>query len=445
MTSVVLIGNTVFSPGAASPVFAPGAVRVDSGTITHVGDPGDVPREGAEVIEDRGVVLVPGLANAHTHLYSTLARGMPFPGGPPASFREILERVWWKWDKILDLDAVEMNARAGLIEAARSGVTAVNDHHAGPRSIAGSLDRIAGAAEETGVRVALAYEVSDRDGPEVRDRGLEENERFAERLEKAPSPRLASTTGAHASFTLSDETLGRLAVLAEKTGRPVHIHMDEGPEDGEDARARGERSTTTRLAKRGVLRRGAMVAHAVHIDGEDRADLSRLGVFVSHNPLSNGGNAVGRADVPAMLRAGVDVGLGTDGMAGGLAGDAAAAGAAHRMAGGDRSIPFDLPARLVFGGSARLASRLFGETFGVLAPGAAGDVAAVRYGPPTPIDETNGAAHWQLGVLHAPVEHLVVAGRIVLREGRFPDLSEEEILGRARETARRLWKEMNRP
>lgn len=445
MASVVLIGRALLSPGAITPFFAPGAVRVEGGTITHVGDPGDVPREGAEVLDDPRSVLLPGLANAHTHLYSTLARGMPFAGEPPGSFREILERIWWRWDKLLDHDAVESNARAGLIEAARCGVTMVNDHHAGPNSAAGSLDRIACAAEEIGVRVALAYEVSDRDGPKVRDRGIEENRRFADRLSSAPSPRLAATVGAHASFTLSDETVDRLAALVEETGGPIHIHMDEGPEDGEDARARGTRSTAARLADRGLFRRGGIVAHGVHLDDGDREILARLGVFVAHNPLSNGGNAVGRTDVPALLRAGVEVGLGTDGMAGGLAGDAEAAGSVHAMATGDRSIPFDLPARLVFGGNARLASRLFGGTFGLLAPGAAGDVVAVRYDPPTPMDGTNGAAHWRLGILHAPVEHVVAAGRVVLREGRFPGFPEEETLGRARETARRLWQEMARP
>jgi len=438
MRPLVLGGGTVATLDASNRVFAPGAVRVEGDRITHAGFDADVPTEGADRIDARGMIVLPGLFNAHTHLYSSLARGLAPRGDPPASFRAILETLWWRWDRLLDEDAILWNAKAGLLESIRRGVTAVNDHHASPNAARGSLDRIAEAALAIGVRVCLCYEVSDRDGPALRDRGIEENERFARRAASEPNPLLAATIGAHASFTLSDETLERIASLSAASGRPVHLHVDEGPEDGEDARARGERSAAARLARAGILREGTIAVHAVHADEEDAALLALAGAFVVHNPRSNGANAVGRAPIEMFLRAGAALALGTDGMSGDLGADAAALGAVHRSAARDRSIPFDLPFQLAWRGNARLASALFGKRMGVLAPGCAGDIAAFRYDPPSPIRAENLAAHWQLGIASLPAAHLVVAGEPVLVDGRILRIDEEETMEGARAAAERL-------
>ena len=99
-----------------------------------------------------GALVLPGLVNAHTHLYSALARGMPGPAEPPKSFVEILEKVWWRLDRALDEESVYLSALVGAIEAARSGTTLVFDHHSSPSFIRGSLatlrraDRGGGAA-----------------------------------------------------------------------------------------------------------------------------------------------------------------------------------------------------------------------------------------------------------------------------------------------------------
>ncbi|MBN1825733.1 MAG: amidohydrolase family protein [Candidatus Eisenbacteria bacterium] len=440
MKAIRLIGDTVISPGGETRVFRPGAVLAEGGRIVRVGPPEDVPENGAETIDASGCAVLPGLTIAHTHLYSVLARGMPAAGAPPDSFRRILERVWWRWDKLLDAPSIAASARAGLLEALHHGVTCVVDHHASPSAVEGSLDVIAGAALEVGARVALAYEVSDRDGEETRDTGLRENLAFASRAGRERSPLLAAMIGAHASFTLGDRTLDLLRDATERSGRPIHMHLDEGPEDGEAARAAGDRSTLARLDRFGLVRPGALFAHGVHLDGEDRELLARRNAFLVHNPLSNGGNAVGRADVPALLAAGATVCLGTDGMSGDLAGEAAAAGSVHRMTTGDRSIPFDLAYRLAWEGNVRLAASLFDPAPGRLEPGAAADMVVIRYDPPTPITPENAAAHWLLGICHAPVEAVFVAGERVIEKGRAVRVDEAAVLAEARDHARTLWK-----
>ncbi|MBT8194703.1 MAG: amidohydrolase family protein, partial [Acidimicrobiia bacterium] len=95
----------------------------------------------------------PGLVCAHHHLYSVLARGMPPPPKVATNFQEILEQIWWRLDVALDLEMIRWSAMLGAVEALESGTTAIVDHHESPNAIEGSLDVIAEACAEVGVRV----------------------------------------------------------------------------------------------------------------------------------------------------------------------------------------------------------------------------------------------------------------------------------------------------
>ena len=187
-----------------------------------------------------------GFVCAHHHLYSALARGMPAPPTTPRRFGEILEQIWWRLDSALDLDMLRASARLGAVEALLAGTTGIVDHHESPNAIEGSLDVIAAACAEVGVRVVCAYGVTDRHGPDGAARGLAENERFL----RAGGRGLV---GVHAAFTCSDATLDAAAGLAADLGVGVHIHVAEGPEDA----AAGERLARPRHGRlaAGPLRR----------------------------------------------------------------------------------------------------------------------------------------------------------------------------------------------
>ena len=100
------------------------------------------------------------------HLYSTFARGMALKDAAPGNFTEILERLWWRLDKVLTLDDVYLSAAVAMIDCIRNGATTIFDHHSSPGAVSGSLFRIAEAARLTGLRSCLCYEVTDREGPE---------------------------------------------------------------------------------------------------------------------------------------------------------------------------------------------------------------------------------------------------------------------------------------
>ncbi len=191
--------------------------------------------------------VTPGLVCAHHHLYSALARGMPAPPKVATSFAEILEQVWWRLDAALDLEMIRWSAMLGALEALENGTTAIVDHHESPNAIEGSLDVIAAACAEVGVRSVLAYGITDRHGPDGARRGLAENERFV----RAGGRGLV---GIHAAFTCSDASLHAAAGLAEDLGVGVHVHVCEGIGDADAPR---------RLT--GLTGDDWLLAHCVHL------------------------------------------------------------------------------------------------------------------------------------------------------------------------------------
>jgi len=251
----------------------------------------------ADAARARGVVsgaavapataTTPGLVCAHHHLYSSLARGMPAPAVAPRTFPDILRTVWWRLDRALDLDLVRWSALLGAVEALEAGTTAIVDHHSSPEAIDGSLDVIAAACAEVGVRVHTCYEVTDRNGIDGAKAGLAENERYLRAGGRGH-------VGAHACSTLSDETLDAVAGLAADLGVGVHVHVAEAPTDA-DAGARLD----------GRADPSWLLAHGVHLDRV-------LPGTVVHNPRSNANNAVGYGRPARFPR----VALGTDGIGG---------------------------------------------------------------------------------------------------------------------------------
>lgn len=230
----------------------------------------------------------PGMVCAHHHLYSALARGMPAPPRDPQGFADILELVWWRLDRALDLEMIEWSAKLGALEALESGCTAIIDHHESPNAIEGSLQTIADACAEVGVRVSCSYGVTDRHGPEAARAGLAENDRFL-----AAGGR--GMVGVHAAFTCTDDTLAAAADLAQTHGTGVHIHVAEGVADADAAQ---------RLV--GLSRDDWLIIHGVHL-----ADDHGLAGTIVHNPRSNMNNGVGYA---RPTRFSNPIALGTDGI-----------------------------------------------------------------------------------------------------------------------------------
>src|SRR5947208_8036433 len=142
----------------------PAELRIDAGKIVARGRVDRAADD--EIIDCGGAVVIPGLVNGHTHLYSALATGMPPPPRGPRNFLEILQLIWWRLDRALDAESIEASAQIGALEALRCGTTTLIDHHASPSHITGSLDLIERGIDRVGLRGVLCYETTDRNGRE---------------------------------------------------------------------------------------------------------------------------------------------------------------------------------------------------------------------------------------------------------------------------------------
>ena len=116
--------------------------------------------------------MLPGLINAHTHCYSTFARGLTTIK-PARDFTGVLKNLWWRLDSALTTEDCYYSALLALLDSIRHGTTTIIDHHASPQAVGGSLAAIERAVRETGLRACLCYEVSDRDGARIAREGLD--------------------------------------------------------------------------------------------------------------------------------------------------------------------------------------------------------------------------------------------------------------------------------
>lgn len=249
------------------------------------------------------------MVNGHTHLYSGLAAlGMPPPAAAPRSFPEILQRVWWRLDRALDLPTLRAAARLYVAEAARHGTTVLIDHHESPLAIEGSLDVLAEACDEFGMAAVLCYGATERNGgrDEAR-RGLVECRRFIESNRRTS---IRGAIGLHASFTVSDDTIVEAGALCRELGTVLHVHVAEDRCDVVDAERRGFGGPMERLESLGALPRGSILAHGVWLDAAQVRHADASGWWLVQNPRSNKANNVG---YPLALRESAHVALGTDG------------------------------------------------------------------------------------------------------------------------------------
>lgn len=416
-----------------------GGVLLDGDTIKAVGPFTTLAQTypDADRIDAGGGLIMPGLINAHGHFYGAFARGLSLKDPPPQTFQQVLERLWWRLDKALTPEGVYFSALLGAVAALKSGTTTVIDHHASPRAIAGSLDEVARALREVGLRACLCYEVSDRDGEEAMRAGIAENRRFLATC--AADPMMRAKLGLHASFTCSPATLAQARRAEAESGAGFHIHCAEGPEDGADSQARYGVSAVRRLADEGILGSRTIAAHCVHISEADMSVLAATGTTVSHQPQSNMGNAVGWARIVAMKEQGVRVALGTDGYTQDMFESCKAAATLHSHMTGIPGAGIGEFAAVLLQDNARLASEIFGRTVGRLEPGAAADLIIVDYAPPTPLHNSNLPWHLSFGVSGSAVDTVIAGGRVVMRGRQVRGIDEAAIAREARRVAIQTW------
>ncbi len=198
MSNSLLIENgTVLTLGKTSKVLRGHSVLIENGLVAKVAPKKAVKNFRGKRIDATGKVVLPGFINAHTHFYSSFARGLT-KTKPAKDFNEVLKNLWWRLDSALTTEDCYYSALIALLDSIRHGTTTLIDHHASPGAVAGSLGAIERAVRETGLRACLCYELSDRDGARIAKEGLAENVRFIRQCQRQNDSRVKALFGLHA-------------------------------------------------------------------------------------------------------------------------------------------------------------------------------------------------------------------------------------------------------
>ena len=416
-------------------------IVIEGAKIASVGEGAAGEGPGETCLDLHGKIVAPGLVCSHNHFYSGLARGILAHIEPSTDFVSHLSNLWWRLDRAIDEEILHYSALVCAVEAVRCGCTAVIDHNASPSFIAGSLDVIRSCFEKVGLRGILCYETTDRNGPEELQKGIEENIRFAQKIEQEKKTgvdiRLVEAMiGGHAPFTLPDEGLHALGQAVKDTGRGFHVHVSEDRFDPSFSHRRYNKDVLQRLDEFGLLDEKAILAHGIHLTDHDAEILTRRRSFVAHNCRSNMNNHVGyNSRLPDLL----NITLGTDGIGSDMIAETQNAYYKHRDSGGVLT-PNDY-AGFLHNGNAILA-RYFENNFGRIEEGYTADLTIFDYESPTPLVNDNVAGHLIFGLSSRHVGTVIINGRIVMANRKLP-WDTEEVFAQARAAAEKLWHRMD--
>lgn len=384
-----------------------------------------------KIVEGEGKLLIPGLVNAHTHLAMTLFRGL----AQDRPLMEWLEKEVWPREKKLRGEVVYWFSLLGLVEMIRSGTTALADMYF-------FMEEVAEAVEKAGVRALLSYGIIAPSASQIEPE-LKKAEAFAREWDGKAEGRIRAALSPHAPYTCGPEVWKKAVALARELRIPIHTHLAETKEEVERFRAQTGRSPVEWLEEMGVFGVPVLAAHCVHLSEKDMEILAAHGVHAVHCPTSNLKLACGIAPVAELLRAEVNVALGTDGA--GSAGDLnmveemRLAALLAKVKTGD---PQALPAPEALGlATWRGATALgWGKDLGTIEPGRRADGVMVKLERAHFFPSYDLLANLVYAGQGADVDSVLVDGRFLLLHGELETLDEEEIIGRSRELAEKFGK-----
>jgi len=399
-------------------------------TIQSVGPMKDFVANDETIIDVNGDLLIPSFVTMHTHVYSTFARGLSLPFKPD-DFLDILKQMWWKIDAHLTRDMIYHSAIVSAAEHALHGVTTMFDHHAS-KNTEGSLDMLKkGIVDTVGLRGAFCFETSDRfNVDECIDENLHGIKTFNDTSSQA-------YFGLHASLTLSDDTLGKVASVFDEN--PIHIHVAESEMDQTDAKVKSGMRAVERLEKHGLIRPGSLIVHGLYLDDVELDILKKRDAVVVLNPSSNMNNGVGLPLGTILKRKGIRMVLGNDGLSPSVAdGFKTLHEAMHLKDKSPNHFNLDDIQNMIKT-SYTVTNEAFSINTGKISEGYEADLLTIPYSPPTPMNRDNAFAHLYYGLFHAFKPNRVFAGgRQIVRDYKLVDNLQKKVLN-AQKSAQSLW------
>ena len=430
-------GRLITRDPDAKGYYEKGAVVYEGSKIVEVGEEAALTAKypQAERIDAKGGVIMPAFINAHTHIYSALARGLSIVGNNPTNFFEVLDGTWWAIDRHLTLEGTRASADALYIDCIKQGVTTIFDHHASYCQIPGSLFQIGESAKKFGIRSCLCYEEKCLEA-------IQENADWITYCQEHKDPMLAAMFGGHALFTISDKTFDRM--VAANNGRTgYHIHVSEGMNDVYDSLQNYGRRPVQRLQDHGILGEKTILGHCIHVNTAEMEIIKETGTMVVNNPESNMGNAIGICPVLQLYKRGILLGMGTDAYTNDMLESLKVALCSQRSQNCLPNVGWCEVTDMLFKNNAKIGAKYFPDQLGVLKAGAAADIIVMDYKPFTPFSDENIDGHMIFGMTGRQCQTTIAAGKLLMKDRELVGIDEEAENAHILEASKKLWGSLN--
>jgi putative selenium metabolism protein SsnA len=398
--------------------------------IIEVGKMSDFDHQVDNIIDVKHQLVLPGFVNCHSHIYSTLARGVSVPFNPN-NFKEILEQLWWKVDRNLDHEATYYSAIVNGVDYLKHGVTTIVDHHASGE-ILGSLQQLKKAlTNDIGIRNILCFESSDRFPI---DDCIKENASF---IKENHTDMNSGLFGLHAAFSLSDQSLQKIADNLQQ--HPIHIHVAESIFDQEYSIKTYNKRVIERLDSFQLITPGSIITHGIHLSDQELEIIRKRDAYIALNVTSNMNNAVGLPNYFKMKEHGVKVLMGNDGINVSIAQELQNLYyAMHHVAQDPRTFTFD-DLRQIIHQNYAYVSNILQTKLGKIEAGYQADFVVMEYMNPSPTNQDNIFSHLFFGLFgDFTPQDVFVKGKHLVQNYRVDNKLEIKYQ-EASQVAKKLW------
>jgi cytosine/adenosine deaminase-related metal-dependent hydrolase len=438
------VGETIFRGGTIVTVdesfqVLAGDVACRDGEIVQVGGSYAPLTSDYEILDCAGCVVMPGLVQSHIHMCQTLARGR----ADDLALLDWLQSVVWPYEGALDAGDVAAAARLAATELLLGGTTAVLDmgtvHH---------TDALFEVARDSGLRATIGKAMMDERDDRIPDglrettaESLAESARLCRDWHGAAGGRLRYAWAPRFALSCTDDLLRQVARDARAADARIHTHASENRDEIAEVQRRRGKANVLYLHDVGLTGDDVGLAHCVWLDDAERELLAQTGTHLLHCPSSNLKLASGVAPIPELLLQGVAVSLGADGAPCNNNLDAflemRLAALIHKPRCGPRAMHAAQVLRMATHGGARALG--LGGSLGTLEPGKLADVIAVDTSGPhaVPADDPHSAVVY--ACRSSDVRHVVVDGRVIVRDRQLLTLDRAAVVQGARTHARKLF------
>lgn len=428
-----------------------GFIRIDGNIIAEIDDMDKLTPEkleGAEVLDAKGKVAIPGFVATHSHLYSAVVRSLPHSGYDDVdfSFASWMERFWFAMleDKVTRED-IYAGTLINCIENIKHGYTTTSDTVEGSYALPGALFEAGRAAQESGIRGVLSFETTGRISEENAKLGLKENVDFIEHCRKHdPDGRVQGVVGVHTTYTCSGDLIMDCKAEAQRLGTIIQMHLNDDRWHSFVSTLQYGKRSLKWLEDLGFLGPDVLFFHCSYMDiRKDPEIMKHYGCNISHQPISNAAFGFWPNMIPFM-DAGVNVSIGTDGMTQSMFENMRVAQMIARIRFEDLEL---MPDELAFDMATINGAKSLHleDQIGSLEVGKKADIVLLKNNSPVPIFENN-VMNFVVSVADsAHVDTVIIDGEKVVEGGEYLLLDEEEVRARCQEQAIDFWKRNDWP